>query len=181
MVMRQFFSPSMCIYLRSQYLMLTFRYLLWSSCSVQPLVVPTGRKMVFLAIKSATVGESARNRWKSLHNNRSKAVLVLPDIFWGRASLLRRLWTVSGIVFKADILSTDYFFERQVSCTNLTLSVPVAATAPIRYRIWELEAIGAAEHNEPGLWAPWTSMNGWYKGHKLLKKNLNSTRAHGLG
>ena len=47
------------------------------SCSVQPLVVPTGRKMVFLAIKSATVRESARNRWKSLYSNRSKAVLVL--------------------------------------------------------------------------------------------------------
>ena len=39
------------------------------------------------------------------------------------------------IVFKADILSTDYFF----------------ATAPIGYRIRVLEAIGAAEHNEPGL------------------------------
>ena len=31
------------------------------SCSVQPLVVPTGRKMVLLAIKSATVRESACN------------------------------------------------------------------------------------------------------------------------
>ena len=82
MVMRQFFSPGMCIYLRSQCLMLTFRYLLWSSCSVQPLVVPTGRKMVFLAMKSATVRESARNRWKSSHRNRSKAVLVLSEIFW---------------------------------------------------------------------------------------------------
>ena len=58
-------------------------------------------------------------------------------------------WTVSGIVFKADILSTDNFFERQVSCASMTLSVSVAATVQIGYRIRVLEAIGTAEHNEP--------------------------------
>ena len=59
MVTWHFFSPSTSIYLHSQWLMsmlmFTFRYLLWSSCSVQPLAVPTG-KMVFSVIKSATSG-----------------------------------------------------------------------------------------------------------------------------
>ena len=90
-------------------------------------------------------------------------MLVLSDIFFlgggggGGGGVLRCFgvfWTISSIVFKADILSTDYFFERQVSFANPTLSVSAAATAPIGYRIRVLEAIGAAEHNEPGLCAP---------------------------
>ena len=65
-------------------------------------------------------------------------MLVLFDIlFWwggGGGGVLRCFgifWTISGIVFKADILSTDYFFERQVSFANPTLSVSAAATVPI--------------------------------------------------
>ena len=52
--------------------------------------------------------------------------------------------TISDIVFKADILPTDNFFERQVSCASLTLSVSAEAAAPIGYQIRVLEAIGAA-------------------------------------
>ena len=80
--------------------------------------------------------------------------------FWGVLRCFSVFWTISGIVFKADILSTDYFFKRQVSFVNPTLSVSTAATAPIEYRTWILKAIGAVEHNEPGLCAPWTTKNG---------------------
>ena len=134
--------------------MSTFWYLLWSSCFIQLLhvVVPTGRKMVFLAIKSATVRESARNSWKSLHSNRLKAVLVLSFLktyhdtyFWGGVLCCFGIfWTISGIVFKADILSTDNFFELQVSCASTTLYASATATAQIRYQIRVLEA----KHNE---------------------------------
>ena len=59
--------------------------------------------------------------------------------------------TISDIVFKADILPTDDFIERQISCASPTLSVFMAAAAPIGYRIRELEAIGTAVHYEPGM------------------------------
>ena len=134
--------------------MSTFQYLLWSSCFVQPLhvVFPTGRKMICLAIKSATVLESARNSWKSLHSNRLKAVLVLSFLkayhdtyFWrGVLCCFGVFWTISGIVFKPDILSTDNFFELQVSCVSTTFYASATATAQIRYQIWVLEA----KHNE---------------------------------
>ena len=59
--------------------------------------------------------------------------------------------TISDIDFKTDILQTDDIFERQVSCTSLTLSVSAAAAVPIGYRIRVLGVIGAALHNEPTL------------------------------
>ena len=46
MVMWQFFSSTMYIYLRSHCLMSAFRYLIWSSFLVQSLVVPTGRMLI---------------------------------------------------------------------------------------------------------------------------------------
>ena len=80
----------MHIYLHSyrQCLMSTFQYLLWSSHSVQSLVVPTQR-VVFCWYKSATVRGSCTSWmslhlwWKSsmsLHRNRWKAVLVLSSL-----------------------------------------------------------------------------------------------------
>ena len=133
MVTQQFFSPGIRIYLRSQCLML------WSSCSVQPLVVPTGKKMVFLAMKSATVCESARNRWKSSHSNRSKAVLVLSDIFGGVLHCFGVFWTISGIVFKVNILSTDYFFKWQVSFRPFPRQLQ--RRSGIGYEYWKWSAL----------------------------------------
>ena len=60
--------------------------------------------------------------------------------FW--AHLCNEDCTTADMVFKVDILPTCDFFEGQVSCTSLTLSVSMAA--PINYRMWVLEVIGAA-------------------------------------
>ena len=118
--------------------------------------------MVFLAMKSATNQLATVERVCTATGR--KQCWFYPTFFFGGGGgggggggVLRCFgvfWTISSIVFKADILSTDYFFERQVSFVNPTLSVSAAATAPIGYRIRVLEAIGAAEHNEPGLCAP---------------------------
>ena len=69
--------------------------------------------------------------------------------FFEGVSLLRHLSDHIRHSFKADILPTDDFFERRVSCASPTISV--SAAAPIGCRIRVLEAIGATEHNEPGL------------------------------
>ena len=113
--------------------------------------------MVFLAIKSATNQLATVERVCTATGR--KQCWFYPTFFFGGGGggVLRCFgvfWTISSIVFKADILSTDYFFKRQVSFANPTLSVSTAATPPIGYRIRVLEAIGAAEHNEPGLCAP---------------------------
>ena len=76
-------------------------------------------------LQQSLAREPARNRWKSSHN-RSKAVLVLSflktyNIFWGCFGVFR---TISDIVFKADILPTDDFFEWQVSCASPTHPFP---------------------------------------------------------
>ena len=121
MATRQFFSPIMYSYLCNQCLML------WSSCSVQSLVVPTGRR-VLLVTKSATVLGS----WTSLQPLKEFAQQVessvgfvflktYHNIFWGCFGVFR---TISDIVFKADILPTDDFFERQVSCVSTTHPFP---------------------------------------------------------
>ena len=86
--------------------------------------------------------------------------------FWGGASLLRHLLDHIRHSFQGRYL-VNYFFKKQVSFVNPTHSVSAAATVLIGYWIRVLEAISAVEHNEPGLCAPWTSKNGWYKGHKL--------------
>ena len=70
-------------------------------------------------------------------------------IFWEVLCCFGVFWTVPGIVFKADILSTDDFFERQVSCASPTLSVSAAATAAIGYEYWKRSAL--RNINEPGL------------------------------
>ena len=145
MVMWTVFFPSMRVYLHSQSLMSTFRYLLWSSCSIQSLVVPTGR-MVFLLIKSATVcgswissqplKEFAQQQVKNCANFVFSE--DLPQYFLWMLCCLSIFQTISDMFFKADIF-TNYFFERQVSCANPTLSVSAVAAVPIGYRIWVLK------------------------------------------
>ena len=64
---------------------------------------------------------------------------------WACASLLRRLLDHIRHSFQGRYL-VNYFFEQQVSLANPTLSISVAATAPIGYRIQVLEVIGAVKH-----------------------------------
>ena len=159
MVIWQFFHQAATFTFCSQCLTSTFQYLLWPSCSTQSLVVPT-RRMVFLLTQ---ICDSLRGWYlvneltaKILHSNRWKAVLVLSslkDYFLWLLHCFGIFWTISDIVFKADILPTCYFSdlsETQVSLASQTLSVFV--TAPIAYRIQVLEAIMAAVQKHSGLW-----------------------------
>ena len=78
----------MDIHLHSQCLMATFKYWLWSSCSIQSLVVPTER-VVFCWYGSARVW-GACTLWmvlqpwlkspKGLYSNKWKGVLVLSSL-----------------------------------------------------------------------------------------------------
>ena len=76
-----------------------------------------------------------------------------PTFLGGGASLLRHLLDHIRHTFQGRYL-VNYFFEKQVSFANPTHSVSAAATVLIGYWIRVLEAIGAVEHNEPGLCAP---------------------------
>ena len=157
------FSPSkMHIYLRSQCLMLTFRYLLSSSFSVQSLVVPTGR-MVFLLTQICN----------------SPRVLYLVNQFTN----LERVCTATGqkpcwfcllwrvtMTFALSALLLRHLpncirhgFQRPITLPTLMTLLndrvvvraqpfPFCVTVPIGYRIWALAAIGSAEQNGSGLW-----------------------------
>ena len=142
----------MHIYLHSyrQCLMSTFQYLLWSSHSVQSLVVPTQR-VVFYWYKSATVRGSCTSWmslqlwWKSsmsLHRNRWKAVLVLSSLktFSLSASLLRRLLDRFRYCFQGQYLANLwlFIFVWEVSVSSKTLSVSMSV--PIAYQIQVVEA-----------------------------------------
>jgi len=88
--------------------------------------------------------------------------------------------TISDIVLKPDILSTDDFFERQVSCASPTHPFPrqLQRRSDIGYEYWKRSALRYVM-SLPCKTKPrvgkrrcsprWTSKNGWYKGHKLLK------------
>ena len=130
--------------------------------------------------------ESARNRWKSSHSNRSKAVLVLSllkfyhNIFWG-ASLLRRLLDHIRHSFQGRYLAND-FFKRQVSCASPTNPFlrQLQCRWDIEYEYWKWSALRyitslpcktkpRVGNLSKSRWNPcWTSKTGWYKDHKLL-------------
>ena len=98
----------------SQCLMLTFQHL-WSSCSIQSLVISKGR-MVFLLTQISTVWWPCAS-WMSLQPwqivfkqfaQQQMEGCRLMICFW----VLRCFsifWTVSDIVFKADVLPTGLF------------------------------------------------------------------------
>ena len=97
--------------------MSTFQYL-WSSCSVQPLVVPTA-KMVFLVIKSTTVCGS----WIS-----SQPLSVCTTIGWKQCCMvLSFLKTYRDIFWGASLLwrlpdPIIHSFQRLISCQLTTFS-----------------------------------------------------------
>ena len=58
--------------------------------------------------------------------------------------------TVLDMVFKAEILQTCDFFERQASRTSLAV-LSVSPAALIAYQIQVLEVIGTVKHKRSGL------------------------------
>lgn len=128
----------MCIYHCSQCLMSTFEYLLWSTCSVQSLVVPTGG-MVFLLIQICsslkglylvneitTVAEVFKEFVQQQIEGCSDSIYCedLRQHFLWVLCCFGNFWTVSDIVFKDDILPTFFWFVRQVRFASQTLSIP---------------------------------------------------------
>ena len=125
MATRQFFSsPIMYIYLRNQCLMSTFVVIqLFRSVSGCPygkegLVGDKICNSPWLMNQLATV-----ERVRTTGRKQCWFCLFwrLTTFFWGCFSVFR---TISDIVFKADILPTDDFFEWQVSCASPTHPFP---------------------------------------------------------
>ena len=136
----ELFFPQACTF--TSVASVSCRLLLWSGCSIQSLVVPTGRRVLLVInLQPSLAHESACNHWKSSHN-RSKAVLVLSflktyhNIFWGCFGVFRHS-------FQARYLANWRLFQ---TVYEPDPSVFAAAAAPIGYRIWVLEAISAAVH-----------------------------------
>ena len=155
--------------------MSTFQYL-WSSCSIQFLLVPTGR-MVFLLMQICnSPRESSREACKQFAQQQIESCAgfvfsnTLPWHFLWVLRCFDIFSTISDVVFMADTLPT---------CTSPALSV--SSAAPIAYQIQVLEVIGTVEHKGSGLWAKLivckhkqsplpTTMNLRYKGHPLNVK-----------
>ena len=136
----------MRIYLCSQCLMLTFQYLLWSSCSIQSLVVPTA-EMVFLLIQICNSWGScalwiSSQPLKEFAQRQVESCIVFSEYicFWVLCCF-GMFWTVSDMVFKTDILPTYEFFTWQVSCVSSTLSVSWQCWLDIRYEYWKWSAL----------------------------------------
>ena len=135
MVMCESFLSSMRICLRSQCLMLTFQYLLSSSCSIHSLVVPTGR-IVFLLIQICNSFVFSED---------------LPRHFLWVLCYFGVLQTVSDMVFKDDNFPTYDFYEWQVSCTSPTLSIQALSVlqqhrSDIGYEYWKQLALRNTKH-----------------------------------
>ena len=114
------FPPSMRIYFHSQCLMSIFWYLLWSSCSVQPLV-PTGifgYKICGSWISSQPLKEFTQQQvessacWFCLFWR-----LTTTFSFWG-PSLLWRLLDHVRHSFQGRYLANWRLFRTTVSCTS---------------------------------------------------------------
>ena len=187
LVTRQFF-PRTCTF--TSVASASCWLLLWSSCFVQSLVVPTGRRAL-LVIKSATV----HGLWISLQRVRTATgwkqwrFLFSEDLPWhflGVLCCFGVFRTISDIVFKADFLPTDYFFERQVSCASPThpFRRQLQRRSDIGYEYWKPSVLRyimslpcktkprVGKLRKSRCSPRWTSKNGWYKGHKLLKINF---------
>ena len=109
--------------------------------------------MVFLAMKSAqSVNQLATVEGVRTATGRKQCCFFFLTCLGVVLRCFGVFRIISGIVFKADILSTIFSNNRLVS--RIRLSISVAATAPIGYRIRVLEAIGAVKHDKPGLCAP---------------------------
>ena len=91
-------------------------------------------------------------------------------------------WTISDIVFKADILPTNDFFERQVSCASPTNPFlrQLQCRSDIEYEYWKWSTLRyitslpcktkprVSKLSKSRCNPRWTSKNGWYEDHKLL-------------
>ena len=133
--------------------------------------------MVFLAMKSAqSVNQLATVEGVRTATGRKQCWFY--PTFFGGASLLRRLLDHIRHSFQGRYL-VNYFFEQQVSLANPTLSVSVAATVPIGYRIRVLEVIGAVKHMTNLACVP--PKQARMDSTKVTNYKLNSTHAHGLG
>ena len=168
--------------------MLTFRYLLSSSCSVLFSSCPYRKNGLFADTylqqsEGLVPRESVRNPWKSLHSNRSKAVLVLSslktDIFLWVLYCFGIFQIVSDMFSKADNFANfNDIVEWQGSCTSPTLSFLCHSAD------WVLDMSTGSDQLCGAEWI-WlvrlsqqfvsisksrcsplqTSMNWWYKGH----------------
>ena len=152
------FSVSMRIHLRGQCLMSTFQYLLWYSCPIRSLGIPTER-MVFLLIQIC-------NRLRGLYLVNELATMaelfeefaqqqmegcsgfVFSEDLWRHFLWVLHcfgvFWTISHIDFKADILPTCDFFdlsERKVSLASQALSISTERWSHIGYEYWKRSAL----------------------------------------
>jgi len=107
----------------------------------------------------------------------------LTTTFFGVLRCFGVFQTISDIVFNADILPTDDFFEWQVSCASPTHPFPrqLQCRLDIEYEYWKRSALRyitslpcktkprVGKLSKSRCSPRWTSKNGWYKGHKLLK------------
>ena len=149
----QFFTQA-CVF---TCVMLTWQYLLWSSCSVQSLVVPTGRMVIL-----STLIQKA-------YDNIFFECFVALDHF--------------RYFFKTDILPTcdifDHLKDRLVSQAR-QFQFPWQCWS----QTWILEAIGTLEQKRSSLWdkptfykqklklPPQASLNWRYKGHWVMQINF---------
>ena len=144
MAMRQFFSPSMYIYLRSQCLMSIFVVIrLFHSVSGCPygkegLVGDKICNSPWLVNQLATV-----ERVRTTGRKQCWFCLFwrLTTTFFGSASVSSGPY--ADIVFKPDILPSDNFFERQVSCASPTHPFPwqLQRRLDIGYEYWKGSAV----------------------------------------
>ena len=102
--------------------------------------------------------------------------------FFGVLRCFGVFWTISDIVFKADILPTNDFFERQVSCASPTNPFlgQLQCRSDIEYEYWKWSALRyitslpcktkprVGKLSKSRCNPCWTSKNGWYKDLKLL-------------
>ena len=181
-----FFFPSMYIYLRSQCLMSTFVVIrLFRSVSSCPygkegLVGDKICNSPWLMNQLATVervrtATGRKQCWFCLYWS-------FTTTFFGVLRCFGVFWTILDIVFKADILPTNDFFERQVSCASPTNPFlrQLQCRSNTEYEYWKWSALRyitslpcktkprVGKLSKSRCNPRWTSKNGWYKNHKLL-------------
>ena len=160
--------------------MSTIQYLLWSSCSVQSLIVST-RRIIFCWFKSATV-RGACTLWMSLHHGGNLGRLFWFGLLWRLMTTFvwvfhcfSVFWTISDTVFKVNNLPTCdflliYLKERYKVSGGRPFPFLWQCRLHIRSEYWKRSAL--VKQKGSGLWdksnrcsSLQTSMNWWYKGH----------------
>ena len=138
-------------------------------------------------------GKICNSLWLVKEFNRLKAVLGfvssedLPWHFFGVLLHFGVFRTISDIVFKADILPSDDFFEWQVSCASPTLSFQwqLQCWSDIGYKYWKWSALrnitSRACETKPTVCKQKQMQSSLNEQEWMVQSSqLNSAHAHGL-